>query len=183
MSVRASFRSAILVLAIVLSACVSSRRSGFNPGDAAPQLKVKDLDGNIKTLEDFKGKVVLLNFWATWCMTCAMEIPSLQNLYSLLKDEGFVVVGVGVDDTPWAMQSYKEKQNITFPLFHDPENQSKKNYRITGVPESFVIDRDGHLLMVVDPDDDEPVVRLVGPKKWDSPSFVSRLREILTSRR
>ena len=168
----------VLAFALQLSACTRTKESGLNPGDFAPDFAVKDLSGNPAKLSDYKGKVVLLNFWASWCEPCLAEMPALERLYNKLHAKGFEIVAVGLDDDPKSLKAFKDRMGLTFPILVDSAGQTRV-YKVNGFPESFILDREGKLVMIQDPNDDEPVVRIIGPREWDSPNAQSRLEALL----
>lgn len=151
----------------------------MNPGDNAPSFELPDLKGNPRKLSEFRGSVVLLNFWASWCGPCVEELPALEQLYQKLKAKGFEIVAVGIDDDIAELEEFKRRFSLSFPVLADKSGILKNKYRVTGVPESFVLDRDGKLVMLADPSDNMPVVRIVGPRDWDDPNTVARMAELL----
>jgi len=169
----------VLLYSFLIAGCVSGNRSGLAPGEPPPEFTLKDLSGQKVSLSQFQGKVVLINFWASWCMPCLSELPSMERLYNRLKGEGFVILAIGVDDEWYKLKEFKSKYGLTFPVLVDEGNIVKRQYGLTGVPESFVVARNGRLLMIPDPDSNEPVVRIVGPRNWDSPTAEGRMRAIL----
>jgi cytochrome c biogenesis protein CcmG/thiol:disulfide interchange protein DsbE len=171
---------AFFVSLALLSGCPSGAGVGVNPGDAAPAIEFPLVDGSgVGRLSDHLGKVVLINFWATWCAPCVEELPALQRLYEKLGPKGLVVLAVGVDDHAEQLLSFKQRYGLSFPILVDEEGGIKSSYRVSGVPESFVVGRDGKLLMIADPDDGQPVVRILGPRAWDSPNSIARLEKVL----
>lgn len=167
-------------LCATLLSCTRGNESGLNPGDTPPAIELPDLDGAIKKFSDFHGKVILLNFWATWCGPCVAELPALEQLYSRLKEKGFTVVAIGVDDEASALSVFKQRYGISFPILVDKSGATKSRFRVSGVPESFVLDREGKLLMIQDPDENMPVVRIIGPRDWDAPNMVSQIEALLS---
>jgi peroxiredoxin len=117
-------------------------------GDSpAPEFTLKMPDGTPVSLSDFRGKVVLLNFWATWCPPCTMEMPELDALYRRYGDtNGLVVVGVDLEEPPQEVASFAEQKNITFPLLVDPNGRViQEDYGIRTLPASVIIDREGRI--------------------------------------
>jgi peroxiredoxin len=112
-------------------------------GKANLDFKLKDMNGATVNLADYKGKVVLLNFWATWCGPCKVEIPEFVRAYEANKDKGFVVVGVSIDDTPEQLQAFAKQYKVTYPMLLNQENVEEAYGPIYGVPVSFFIGRDG----------------------------------------
>lgn len=156
-----------VVLALVCSC--SGGSSGFNPGDKAPEVEGTDVKGKAVALSQYSGKVTLVNFWATWCAPCVAELPLLQTIHDTLKDKGFQVVGIAVDDTPEEVQKMKATYGLTYPMIIDSASQSKRLYGVRGLPESFVLDAQQRVLVVNDPDNKGgPVTRIVGPRSWSA---------------
>lgn len=107
---------------------------------------VRDLSGKLVSLGDFKGKVVLLNFWATWCAPCAKEMPSMERLYQAYGAKGLVIVGMSVDTgAPHDVKAFAQKLKVTFPILHDRDSIVSRHYSIPGVPVSYLIDRKGRV--------------------------------------
>ena len=165
--------------AVVFVGCNSTERTGLNPGDLAPEVSGLDLAGKPSTLKEQPGKVILLNFWATWCGPCVAELPALQRTYDSLKVKGFTVVGVAVNDTLEGVKEYRARYNLTFPMIVDEPGNSKKKFELRGVPESFMLDEEKKVIMVADSRDSMPVTRIVGPREWDSPQSVDIINKLL----
>lgn len=150
-------------------------------GDAAPSFHGTDLrTGRPATLADYRGKVVLLNIWATWCPPCRVEMPSMQRLHQKLAGTDFRIVAVSVDgdafhaedsQDPAGILAFATGMGLTFDILHDPSGAIRKSYQTTGVPESFVIDRDGVI-----------VKKVIGAAEWDGPVNETILRRLLDAR-
>src|SRR5213595_1174447 len=114
-------------------------------GSGAPDFHATDLrTRRPTTLADYRGKVVLLNVWATWCEPCRVEMPSLERLYRRLGGSDFRVVAVSIDeDGDSVVRSFARNLGLTFDILHDPTAAIRRDYQATGVPESWVINRDG----------------------------------------
>jgi len=106
---------------------------------------LSDLQGKTWNLKDQRGKVVLLNFWATWCPPCRKEMPDLEALYSRFKDKGFVVLAIS-DEEAAKVRPFLAERNITYPVLLDPGRKVHEQLEIEGIPKSFVYDRDGKLV-------------------------------------
>jgi len=156
MSGRRQLAVALLVLAVVVAIFGAGRtllRNELSPvgvGARAPNFTALTLDSAAqkKTLEDYRGRVVLINIWATWCKPCVVEMPSIERLYQTYRDKGLSVVAVSVDDPGMAPQirSFAERYGLTFDILHDPEGQQgrmSRDYQTTGYPETVIIGRDG----------------------------------------
>jgi peroxiredoxin len=144
----------------------ASGRAGF----PAPDFTLKDLQGHPYHLADFRGKIVFLNVWATWCPPCRMEMPSMEHLYRRLRDKDFVMLAVSEDEDGKAVvQSFVNQVGLTFPVLMDPDGVVPGRYGVTGYPETFVIDREGRVIQ-----------HPIGPEDWESDqayAYFARLLE------
>jgi peroxiredoxin len=104
-----------------------------------------DLQGKTWTLKDLRGKVVLLNFWATWCPPCRKEMPDLEGLYHRFESQGFVVLAIS-DEEAAKVSPFLAERNITYPVLLDAGRKVNEQFRIEGIPKSFVYDRNGKLV-------------------------------------
>lgn len=112
----------------------------------ADTFTVRDVNGKLVSLSDFKGKVVLLNFWATWCAPCAKEMPSMERLHQIYGAKDLVIVGMSVDTAaPRDVKEFAERLKITFPILHDRDSVISRLYSVPGVPTSYLIDRRGRI--------------------------------------
>jgi cytochrome c biogenesis protein CcmG, thiol:disulfide interchange protein DsbE len=142
---------------------------GLKQGDAAPPIRLPTLEDGVVDLASFRGKVVVVNFWATWCPPCVEEMPSLEKLHRALGPEGLVVIGVSVDEDEAALRSFVQKVGVTFPTLRDPGGRGPTAaYRTTGYPETFVVDPQGVLLD-----------KYIGPAEWATPEAIEHFRELL----
>jgi len=132
-----------------------------------PDLRFVDATGRTLSLADFRGKVVLLNIWATWCAPCRVEMPSLERLHKKLAGTDFRIVAVSVDGDPFHLEdsqappgimAFANGLGLTFDILHDPSGAVRAAYQTYAVPESFVIDREGII-----------VKKVIGAAEWDGP--------------
>jgi peroxiredoxin len=137
-------------------------------GDRAPSFELADDSGSGARLEDYRGKYVLVNFWATWCAPCVQEVPSLNTLQREFEENGFVVLGISVDENKEAYDRFLENFDVSFPTVRDPEMAVASLYGTTIYPESYLIDRDGQV-----------VRKYIGPENWMNPEIVNYLRSLL----
>jgi peroxiredoxin len=138
----------------------------------APAFTLPDINGNKVSLSDFKGKVILLNFWGTWCSPCTAEMPSFNRLYAAFKNDGFVVLAVSIDPSDKPVRSFVSAKGITFPVLMDPDKEAYFDlYAIFALPTSFLIDRKG---MIVE--------KFLGDKEWDSPDMKKKIANLLKSK-
>ena len=136
----------LLLLAVVLGACGggdSTGSTGVNLGNLASDFALETLDGTEVSLSDYRGKVVLINFWATWCPPCRAEIPDLEAAYQARQDEGFVVLGISVEEPREAVAPFAQAIGMSYPVLLDRGGQVMKMFRAPGLPISLILDRDG----------------------------------------
>jgi thiol-disulfide isomerase/thioredoxin len=126
--------------------------------------------GPPRSLGELRGKIVFVNFWATWCPPCRDEAPSLERLHRRLAARGLEVLAVSIDDRAAvaAVAEFRRELGLTLPILLDPERTAYLRYQATGVPETFVVGRDGRL-----------VERIVGPRDWDQPRYAALLDRLL----
>ena len=174
--------TAVLAASVVAFAWVG--RENYQPiiaGAEAPQFTVNDLDGNAVSLSDYRGRVVLVNIWATWCLPCREEMPSMQRLYTELADTDFEILAVSVDvrfgeqdpnngQLGGDLVAFAEEYGLTFPILHNPGGDIQRTYQTTGVPETFLIGRDGVIYK-----------KVAGGTSWDAEVNMDLVRRLLDS--
>lgn len=137
----------LIVTALLLSTLAGSALAmGSRPpaaGMPASEFSLTDLQGKAHSLEQYKGKVVLLNFWATWCKPCTSEMPAMQTVYDQLRDKDFVVLAVNELEDEAKVREHIQQYNHTFPVLLDRENQVANQYGVFGLPVSVFIDQQG----------------------------------------
>ena len=137
-------RHLFLVLFIFALTVIPSRSFSITGGDAAPQFELSDLQGGKHSLADYLGKVVLINFWASWCRECITEMPSLNTLYAQFSGQGLAVLGVTVDRKPEDARSAAKNAGIAFPILLDIKGEVFiKKYAVIGLPTTIILDRKG----------------------------------------
>lgn len=142
----------------------------LDPPVPAPLEVFEDLAGARVRLADFRGQVVLVNFWATWCAPCVREMPTLDRLQAMLAGEGLVVAAVSVDRAGrQAVEPFAAKLGLEhLALFLDPKSALARAFGLSGLPTTYLIDRAGRVVRV-----------LAGPAEWDSPEVVALIRHYL----
>jgi thiol-disulfide isomerase/thioredoxin len=168
----------VVAAAFLFSACSDSRR-GIYPGEIAPDITGIDLAGQPIALHQVAGKVVLVNFWATWCAPCMAELPALEQLYQRLHDQGFTIVGIAVDDTLENIKEAVQKNGITYPVLLDEKGKSKRLFELKGFPESFVLDSKKQVMIITDPGDGTPVTKIIGPREWSQNRAMQMFKGLL----
>jgi peroxiredoxin len=148
------------------------------PGDEAPAFTVTTLDGEEVSLESLRGQVVLVNFWATWCPPCRVEMPGFERVYQQKKNDGFVIVGLSADRTGAAsVQRFLDERGITFPIAMAPPRIARDYGGVRALPTSFLIDREGRVRHTVTGIFAEPALRMAVDRLLSeppSPSTTSR---------
>lgn len=134
----------------------------------AIDFSAKSLDGQKVTLSDFRGKVVFLNFWATWCDPCKAEVEDIDTLWEILKDEDFAMMAVDLREDGRKIKSFMKERGIDFPVYLDPRGKIASSYRIGGIPTTFIINPDGKV-----------IGRAVGPRDWGSEESVEFMRSLM----
>ena len=148
---RALVLSPAVMLTIALGGCSSETRveASVKPESkrkAAPDFALKDVNGNTAKLSDYRGKVVLLNFWATWCGPCKIEIPWFVDFEQNYKDRGFAVLGVAMDDEGWeAVKPYLQTRKVNYRVVIGNDSIAQLYGGVDSLPTTFVIDRDGRI--------------------------------------
>lgn len=157
-----------------MTACTKPESSGTvavaKEKSAAPDVSVVSLsNGNTLKLSDLKGKVVLLNFWATWCPPCREEIPSMMKLNSFMTGKPFQMIAISIDEGgKQAIDSFFKETGFSLPTYLDESGASAKSYGLTGVPETFIIDKQGIV-----------VKKIIGGAAWNSPEVVAFLEGLM----
>jgi peroxiredoxin len=120
--------------------------AGLEPGNTAPTFELETADGTPVGLKDHLGDVVLLNFWATWCAPCRIEMPLLESTFRSLEDQGFVVLGIDFDESADLVNGFRDELGLSFPLLLDPGGEVQELYRVRGYPTTVILDREGRIL-------------------------------------
>ncbi|MBT8373411.1 MAG: TlpA family protein disulfide reductase [Deltaproteobacteria bacterium] len=138
-------------------------------GVPAPDFTLPDIIGKMVSLTDYKGKVVFLNIWATWCPPCVEEMPSMEKLQQELKDENFKILAVSVDVSgAKAVIPFVKKHKLSFSILTDTKGAIKSLYQTTRVPESFIIDKNGII-----------VEKIIGPRDWAASGAIRFFRNLI----
>lgn len=135
-------------------------------GNPAPEFTVTDADRTV-ALKDLRGKVVVLNFWATWCPPCVEEMPSLVQMQRQLKDKGVTVLAVSTDDDARQYRTFLEKNRVELLTVRDPQQKSNELYGTFKFPETYIIDRQGVLRR-----------KFIGPVDWTKPDILDYLSKL-----
>ena len=138
-----ALRAAALLLVAFAAGC--TRDAGPKTGDLMPDFVLPLLDGSVQKLGNYRGKVVLVNLWATWCPPCIEELPLLNRIQETYGPRGLVVLGLAGDDEPQRVRDFIAKNPVSFDILLDVGGEVGTRYGITGYPETFIVDREGRL--------------------------------------
>ena len=155
------------VLAFGIGVIVVFARPSYRQGEASLAGKTArnftlEISGKPSRLSDLRGKVVVLNFWASWCPPCVEEAPSLNRLQKYIEPHNALVLGVAADEDPYAFSRFLIDQGVTFPTYRDPGTRERispiaLSYGTSMIPETYIIDRHGKIAR-----------KVIGPQQWDS---------------
>jgi thiol-disulfide isomerase/thioredoxin len=167
--VAAALAAAALTLAATVGPALA-KPSRFIPwrGGTTPALALADLDGRRHTLEDYRGKVVLLNFWATWCEPCLAEMPSMQTLERRLAGRSFAILAVNHGESRTKVADFTRRLTVGFPVLLDPNTEAPRAWRVRVLPASFLVDASGRVRYSV-----------VGEMDWAGESAVETVRRLV----
>ena len=162
-----ALRLGILVLTVALVAVVAStlRERLVVAGDSAPSFSVTTDTGRKISTSDFGGKILVVNFWATWCPPCISELPSLNQMAAEVKGSGVVVLGISVDKDKVAYDKFLKKVKLNFETSRDPAADISSEYGTFKYPETYVINRDGRVLE-----------KFIADQPWTDPAIITRLK-------
>lgn len=134
----------------------------------APDFSLTMLDGGTKTLADYRGKIVLLHFWATWCVACRHEMPKIEQLWQNYKQNGLIVLGVNVDRGHVSqVRDFVQQRHLSFPFMLDPDGLVRNRYAVRGLPTTYMIDSSGKI-----------IGRMIGERDWSSALAQSMMRAL-----
>ena len=168
---------ALLVVALLSAYIVALNKVELKPGEVeypaeaflAPEFEMPTLNGGKIKLSDYRGKVLFINFWATWCATCKVEMPSMEKLYQRFREYDFEMLTVSVDKDLSLITPFIKKYNLTFPVLLDPDSKvAKQAYKTTGVPETFVVDKNGII-----------VYKAIGPRDWATDETMEAFAQLI----
>ena len=137
-------------------------------GNPAPDFDTVDLKGDVWSLSDLKGKVVFVNFWATWCAPCREEMPSMQRLYEKMPKDKFEMIALFNNDKKPAVRNFVSQLGLTFPIWSDESNIIGARYGLTGLPETLIVDKKGIIRE-----------KFIGPAEWDTPETIEMLTKYI----
>ncbi len=149
---------------------LSHTMTAVSPPQNAPDFTLQNMDGETYTLSNYRGKVVMLNFWATWCPPCRREMPSLERLYTKLKDQGFVVIAVNQFEDPDLVFEFTGRLSLepTFPILFDRDSSVAEQFGVKGLPTTYLLDKEGRIRY-----------RAIGGREFDHTEIEETIKDLL----
>ncbi|MBF0429583.1 MAG: TlpA family protein disulfide reductase [Magnetococcales bacterium] len=130
--------------------------------------ELKDSDGRVHKLSDYRGKTILVNFWATWCPPCLKEMPSMERLWKEMGEKGFVILALNVGESADAVANFAFQHDLTFPLLLDQNEKTVRDWLVRGLPTSYVVDTQGRI-----------VYQVIGEREWDDPNLKKAILDLI----
>lgn len=139
-----------------------------DPPEEAEDFTLKTLKGGTVSLKDYRGRLIFLNFWATWCGPCRAEMPSMQRLWEEFKEEDFVILAIDIQEKSKLVSSFMNERGLSFPVLLDEKGKVARSYGIRGIPTTFFLNPEGEI-----------IGKAVGARDWDSEESFELIRELL----
>lgn len=158
----------ITILFLLLLTFWNINHAFASKSSLAPDFTLNDLSGKKVTLSQFRGKVVILNFWSIWCGPCIAEMPSLNKFYLEFKDKSLIVLAIAEDPAEKPVRSYIQEKGIAFPILMDKDKKVYFKYSLFGIPVTFLIDKKGVI-----------VEKFIGERDWSSPQMKEKISNLL----
>lgn len=138
------------------------------PTNDPVRVNLKDIKGKNISLSDFKGKIVFLNFWTTWCPTCRIEMPSMEKLHQKLKNKDFAIVTVNLRESALKVKAFFKKFKLTFTALLDSTGEVGASFGIRAIPTTYILDKTGRI-----------IGRVNGPREWDSKAAIALFENLM----
>ena len=132
------------------------------------EIRLQDINGNLVSLSDFRGRIVFLNFWTTWCPTCLIEMPSMEKLHRKFKDQDFAMVTVNIQESSDQVEKFFKKFKLTFTALLDTTGEVAIGFSIRSIPTTFILDKSGRIIGTI-----------MGPREWDDRKAVSLFEHLI----
>jgi len=163
----ALFGSLLLIVGGALAQHPGSGLTQMEGAPPAPGFELPDLDGEKHHLSDYRGKVVIVNFWATWCPPCRAEMPSMQRAWQQLQKEGIQMLGIDVGEDEETIFQFLGDYPVEFPLLMDSDSSIIEKWGVRGLPTTYVIDPQGRI-----------IYRAIGGREWDDSELLKMVRAL-----
>ncbi len=170
MSVDKLLLTVTLCLALAAAIAASQSRQALTPladRPPAPEFDLRDMDGTLHRMSDYRGRVVIVNFWATWCPPCREEMPSMQRAYEQLRQEGIQMLAINIGEDEDTIFAFTADYPVEFPLLLDLDSATIQSWPVKGLPTTFVVDAQGRL-----------AYRAIGGREWDDPDLLATVRAL-----
>jgi thiol-disulfide isomerase/thioredoxin len=138
------------------------------PAEDPVKINLKDMNGKYTGISDFKGKIVFLNFWTTWCPTCRIEMPSMEKLYQKLKNKDFAMVTINLQESASQVKSFFEEFKLTFTALLDSTGEIGALFGIRAIPTTYILDKSGRI-----------IGQVIGPREWDSKASITLFENLI----
>ena len=164
------FLVSLILISVSYTAFSQYVNKGLSPVPTRPYAKefsLRDIDGKQHILSDYKGQVVIVNFWATWCLPCREEMPSMQRAWEQLKDDNVTLLGINVGGDEESINSFLDDYPVDFPILMDTDSSVTTEWAVLGLPTTFVVDPAGKV-----------VYRAYGGREWDDPYYISAMKSL-----
>ena len=133
----------------------------------AAEFELNDIDGRLHRLSDYRGQVVIINFWATWCPPCRAEMPSMQRAWEILKPKGIIMLGIDVGEDEDTIFTFTANYPVEFPLLMDQDSSTISDWPVRGLPTTFIVDPQGRI-----------IYRAIGGREWDEPGLLAAIEAL-----
>lgn len=168
-------RTLLIVFSLMLPAVVHAYAEGVTltempTGTVAPDFTLSDTDGNMHTLSDYHGKVVIVNFWTTWCPPCREEMPAMQRSWEIIQNENMVMLGINLGEDEDTIFEFTASYPVDFPLLMDLDSSVTTDWPVRGLPTTYIVDPEGNI-----------AYRAIGGRAWDAKEILDRLRALFKS--
>lgn len=162
----------ILILSFALTQTVFAQKPGkgltpMSDLPVAPAFTLTDSEGKVHKLEDYRGKVIIVNFWATWCPPCRAEMPSMQRAWEQLREEDILMLAINVGQDEEAIFQFTADYPVDFPLLMDQDSAVTGKWPVRGLPSTYVVDTEGRL-----------AYKAIGGREWDDPALLDQVRAL-----
>ncbi|MCU7817855.1 MAG: TlpA family protein disulfide reductase, partial [gamma proteobacterium symbiont of Lucinoma myriamae] len=134
----------------------------------APEIDLIDINGHRHTIDDYQGKILIVNFWGTWCKPCRKEMPSLQRAYNQLIDDDILIIAIAMGDSLSEVNEFRNNNPVDFALLADKDSEVSTNWSVSALPTTYIVNPKG-----------EVIIRIIGEYEWDSLQFLEEIKSLM----